>query len=394
MAGKRILLAAELSRGSGTVNRLLPLAAALAGRGHDITLALPPSISASIAAAGFQVQQAPAWALPPPPGFLAITYADLLQLSGYATPGSLNGLLDAWLPILEQSAPDLLIADFAPTAMLAARIAGIKKAAVGDGYSLPALARPMPLLRPWAEIAPGAAADIEGRVLAVIDACLMGRGARGLRALRDLFRDGPNFLCAFQEMDHYPIRADGSWYGEVFMATGGDTVPWPQASGERIYIDLDARHPAIGPLVAVLDRLGLPTQIQGSGMTEALAAQISRPSVKVDAGGNRHALAQSADIVVCQGADIAIPALLNSKPLLMLPVFVEQMMTLHRVASQGMGHGLSPDSDEAAVDAALRRLVDDNVCRQHAANFGRTYDGYHPGIAVDAVADEIDEILA
>ncbi len=393
MAGKRILLAAELSRGSGTVNRLLPLGATLAGRGYDITLALPPPISASVTAAEFQVYQAPTWGLPPPPGFLAVTYADLLQVSGYATPGSLNGLLDAWQLMLEQIAPDLLIADFAPTAMLAARIAKVKQAAIGDGYSLPALARPMPLLRPWAEIAPGAAADTEGRVLAVIDACLMGRGARGLRALRDLFRDGPNFLCTFPELDHYSIRADGSWYGEVFTATGGETAPWPEASGERIYIDLDVRHPAIGPLVAVLDRVGLPAQIRGVGMTEALAAQISRHSVRVDTGGNRLALTQAADIVVCQGADVAIPALLNGKPLLMLPVFVEQMMTLHRVASQGIGHGLSPDSNEAAIDASLRRLVDDSVCRQHAANFSRTYDGYRAGIAVDAVVDEIEDIL-
>ncbi len=78
---------------------------------------------------------------------------------------------------------------------------------------------------------------------------------------------------------------------------------------------------------------------------------------------------EASDIVICQSADAAIPALLNGKPLLMLPVFVEQMMTLHRVASQGMGHGLSPDSDATALDAALRRLVDDSVCRQHAVEF-------------------------
>jgi len=77
-----------------------------------------------------------------------------------------------------------------------------------------------------------------------------------------------------------------------------------------------------------------------------------------------------------------------------LPVFVEQMMTLHRVASQGMGHGLSPDSDAAALDAALRRLVDDSVCRQHAANFGRSYNGYTPDIALDAVVEGIEDLLA
>jgi hypothetical protein len=395
MAGKRILLAGELSRGVATANRLLPLAAALAGRGHEITLALPPPLNTALAASvGVPTRESPVWGLPPPPGFIAISYADLLQLGGYATPGSLNPLLDGWSALLTQTTPDLLISDFAPTAMLAARLAGVKQAAVGDGYSLPPPGRPMPLLRPWAEIAPGAAADAEGRVLAVIDACLMGRNARGVRALRDLFRGAPSFLCTFPELDHYPIRADGEWYGEVFQVAAGPQGEWPKGQGERIYIDLDARHPAIGPLIEVLARLGLPTLLQGAGMAQALAAEIAKPNVKVTTSTSRSALVEASDIVICQSADAAIPALLNGKPLLMLPVFVEQMMTLHRVASQGMGHGLSPDSDAAELDAALRRLVDDSVCRQHAANFGRSYNGYTPDIALDAVVEGIEDLLA
>jgi len=77
----------------------------------------------------------------------------------------------------------------------------------------------------------------------------------------------------------------------------------------------------------------------------------------------------------------------------MLPVFVEQMMILHRVAQQGLGHGIAPGSDVAALDAALRRLVDDRACRLRAVNFARTYEGYQPGVTIDAVADEIHELL-
>jgi hypothetical protein len=179
VAGKRLLLAGEFSRGTATANRLLPLAVALAGRGHEITLALPPPLNAAVAASvEIPMRESPVWGLPPPPGLIAITYADVLQLGGYATPGSLNPLLDSWSSLLAQTAPDLLITDFAPTAMLAARLTGVQQAVIGDGYSLPPPDRPMPVLRPWAEVAPGTAADAEGRVLAVIDACLMGRKAR------------------------------------------------------------------------------------------------------------------------------------------------------------------------------------------------------------------------
>lgn len=394
MASKRILLASELSRGTTTAARLLPLALTLAERGHDITLALPPPVHGMFAGRELPVCESPVWAVPPPPGFVAVSYADLLQLAGYATPGSLNPLLDGWRSVLDQRAPDLLVADFAPTAMLTARTAGVKQAAVGDGYSLPVLARPMPPLRPWLEVASGATVDAEGRVLAVVEATLMSRGGRSLRALRDLFRDVPSYLCTFPELDHYPVRAGGEWFGEVFMPSGGSSAEWPASWGERIYVELDARHPAMGPLIHALNRLGLPTVVQGGGFNRSLAAEITGPTVMVVSDANREALIHASDIVVCQGSDVAAPALLNGKPVLMLPVFVEQMMTLYRIASQGMGHGIPADSDAGAVDAALRRLVDDSACRQHAANFGRRYDGYRPDIAVTAVADEIEDLLS
>ena len=85
---------------------------------------------------------------------------------------------------------------------------------------------------------------------------------------------------------------------------------------------------------------------------------------------------------------------LAGKPVLMLPVFVEQMMTLHRVATQGLGHGIDPASDVAAIDAAVRRLADDAACRLRAVNFARAYDRYRPQIAIDAVADEIGELVS
>lgn len=380
MAGKRILLATEFLRGTATTARILPLAVALADRGHDVTLALPPSLTES---AGFPLVAAPVLGAPPPPGFLAVTYADLLLLAGYGTTDSLRGLMTGWRAVLAQASPDLLIADFAPTAMLTARADGVAIAALGDGYTLPPPARPLPLLRPWADLPADAAADIEGRVLAVINALLPQRPMRGLRAL---FAGVPAFLCTFPELDHYPNRPDGSYFGEIFSPSRGPAPDWPAVSGERIYVDLDPRHPALGGLSSALARLGLPALIQSA----PLAASAN---VRVTTTGNRTALLSGADIVVCQGKDVAAPALLAGKPLLMLPLFVEQMMTLHRVATQGLGHGIAPDADAEAIDAALRRLVDDRECRARAANFARLYDGYRPGIAIDAVADEINDLF-
>jgi UDP:flavonoid glycosyltransferase YjiC (YdhE family) len=390
MVGKRVLLAAEFMRGGATVTRLLPLAVALADRGHDVTLAVPAELTASVAVSGFPIVDAPRWTVAAPPGFVAVCYADLLMHGGYATPDTLRGLMTDWRGALEQTTPDLLIADYAPTAMLAARVAGIAMAAVGDGFSLPPLTVPLPNMRPWADLPPDAAASVEGRVLAVINARL---GALQFRRLRDLFAGVPCFLCTFPELDHYPNRADAAPYGEVFAPSRGPAAVWPVGTGERIYVDLDPRHPALGAIVAALDRLGLPTLIQAAGMPARQADTKERAAIQVTTTANRASVLSGCDIVVCQGQDVAVPALLAGKPLLMLPVFVEQMMTLHRVATQGLGHGIEPTADAEAVDAAVRRLVDDRACRLRAVNFGRLYDGYRPGIAIDTVADAIDDML-
>ena len=393
MAGKRVLLAAEFVRGGATLTRLLPLARTLASRGHDVSLAVPSEVARQTATTGFPLFDAPHWALPPPPGFVAISYADILMHGGYAAPDALRDLLTGWQAVLQHAEPDLLVADFAPTAMLAARITGTRMAAIGDGFSLPPLTAPLPGLRAWADVSPGAIDSLEGRILAVINARLGVAGIRPMRHLCDLFQDVPAFLCTFPELDHYPNRSGADCYGAVFAQSSGPEASWPIAEGQRIYIDLDPRHPALAALVQVLDRLALPTLIQGEAMEPPQARNLERPLVHITTTPNRAALFASSDIVVCQGLEVAAPALLAGKKLLMLPVFVEQMMTLHRVATQGFGQGIDPASDVAAIDAAVRRIVDDTSCRLHAANFARAYNGYQPATALDAVADDIDDLL-
>jgi UDP:flavonoid glycosyltransferase YjiC (YdhE family) len=398
MAGKRVLLAAEFLRGGATLTRLLPLAAALADRGHDVSLAVPAELAAAVSPTGFPVFGAPRYTVAPPPGFVALSYADLLMHGGYAAPDALRGLMTGWADVLDRAKPELLIADFAPTAMLAARVAGIPMAAVGDGFSLPPLTAPLPDMRPWAAVPADAIDSVEGRVLAVVNARLGALRTGGLGHLRDLFGGVPTFVCSFPELDHYVNRPDGAWYGEVFVPSRGPAAVWPEGEGERVYVDLDPRHPALPAVADALGRLGLPVLIQGAGIQGAgMPAQqadaLERRMIQVTATANRASLLSGCDIVVCQGHEAAVPALLAGKPPLMLPVFVEQMMTLHRVAQQGLGHGIEPVSDAAAIGAAVRRLVDDRACRLRAVNFARSYEGYRPGIAIDAIAGEIDEML-
>jgi hypothetical protein len=388
---KRILIASELDQGSAVHDRLLPLIEGLSAKNHSIALA----VRDPDAWLPRNAILAPAWQAPPPPGFLASTYADILLHAGYATPEALDGLLSAWLTLFARNRPDLLVVDFAPTAMLAARVAGLAVGAAGDGYRLPPLTEPLPVMRSWAAVPASRIAESEGRVLAVINAEMTRQGCVPLAALADLFEPAERFLCTFSELDHYPDRGTADYFGPVYGSGAGVPPDWPPGSAERFFVEIDGRRPLLAPLVEALDTLGLPSTIQASHLSPAVAATLDRPHVRVVPQlVDRNAALANCDVVACQSSGMVPPALLAGRPVLLLPQHVEQMMTLHRVAPQGLGHGLPADADATAAGAGLRRLLDDAACRQRAAGFARSYQGYRPSMAATAVVEELDALVA
>lgn len=396
MTARHILFACELGNGLRQADRIRPIALGLIREGHRVTVALPSEAPAAplIEQAGIPVTIAPSWRAETPPGFLAANFSDVLFQSGYATPEALGGLLGGWLDLFGADAPDLVVADFAPTAMLACRVARLRLAALGDGYSLPPPTTPLPCMRPWADIPPATLAETDGLVLSAINATLPSLGGRPIARMAELFRAEATWLCTFPELDHYEGRRDAAYFGEVPPASGGFAADWPAGSTERVLVMMDSRHRPFRPLLQALARLGLPAVVQAWGMTPALAAELSGPMTRVVTEPlNRDGMLTHCDIVVCQSSGVVAPALLAGRPVLMLPNPVEQMMTLHRVARQGLGHGLPSDADVDAAGSAIRRLLDDAACRLRAANFARHYHGYKPEMALDSVLNECMDLV-
>jgi len=396
MTAKHVLFACELGNGLRQADRIRPVAAGLVRHGHRVTVAMSHEAPASqlIEQAGIPVVVGPSWRAETPPGFLAVNFSDILFQSGYATPEALGGLLGGWLDLFRSEAPDLVVADFAPTAMLACQVTGMRLAALGDGYSLPPAAMPLPCMRPWADIPPGSLADADARILAAVNATLPALGGRPLARMADLFRAEATWLCTFPELDHYEGRRDAGHLGEVPPPSGGFAAEWPTGSAERVLVMMDARHRPFRPLLRALERLGLPAVVQAWGMTPDLAAELSGPLTRVVTEPlNRDVMLAQCDVVACQSSGVVAPALLAGRPVMVLPHPVEQMMTLYRVARQGLGHGLQPEADVDAAGAAMRRLLDDSACRLRAANFARHYHGYKPEMALDAVLDECLDLL-
>jgi UDP:flavonoid glycosyltransferase YjiC (YdhE family) len=140
MAGPRILFIWELGDGLGHVSRMLPLARQLQGAGATCVFAVRNVENSHkiLGDTGMALLQAPiTHPVTDYTGKAAIgSYGDIMETVGYGRVDRLYPLLCAWDGLYQTVEPDLIVADYAPTALLAAR-GQTPAVAIGDWFTLP-----------------------------------------------------------------------------------------------------------------------------------------------------------------------------------------------------------------------------------------------------------------
>lgn len=77
------------------------------------------------------------------------SYASMLLIQGWGEAPVLALMLRAWQQLLQAAQPDLVVADGAPAAQWAAALLGLPVVQLGNEFSVPLLAQPLPALRWW-----------------------------------------------------------------------------------------------------------------------------------------------------------------------------------------------------------------------------------------------------
>lgn len=138
----RVLLGWELGGGLGHTIRFKRLTAELEKRGHAVSVALPHSYHASqIGLDRSRIHMVPEWpglgrgrANPKEPS--AITHGEMLASTIFGPVEEIADHVGAWRKVYADAKPDVVIADYAPGAVLAAR-GLLPLVNIGDGYTLP-----------------------------------------------------------------------------------------------------------------------------------------------------------------------------------------------------------------------------------------------------------------
>jgi UDP:flavonoid glycosyltransferase YjiC (YdhE family) len=391
----RLFYAWEFGANLGHIAAFLPFGRALRDKGYTLDWAVTQTGPAArlLQREGFGWLQAPV--MPEvrregPP----LSYADILLRFGYADAEDLLGLVVAWRELLKLTGTRLVLADHAPTAVLAAQTLDIPVMLFSNGFTVPPRMRPLPNMRPWNDVPVETLLALEDVALASVNKVLTGFGKSRLDALWQIFAVAEETMITYPELDHYDNRGPARYWGSLPNASIGIAPPWPAVSGRRIFAYLRPETPHCEAMVAALHAAGQPTVIYLPGASDAFKSKWQAPHLifspqPADLG----LVAQDVDMAVTYSSLATTTAFLFAgKPLLLLPSHLEQFLLAKRVTELGAGVLVNPEQADVDLLAALRSVLSTPALTENAQAFAAKYAAFPQEQVLGNLVRRVEEL--
>jgi UDP:flavonoid glycosyltransferase YjiC (YdhE family) len=323
----RVLFAWELGANAGHLSRDLPIAERLRDRGHEVLFALRELAAAEqmLAPRGFAFTACPApvrsTRLKHPP----VNYSDILAEQGYADQTKLSAQLRAWITLLRTAAIDVVVSDFAPTALLAARVLGLRIEVIGPPFSVPPAVSPLPSIRPWEQISRERLLDTDMRVLNVMNAVLGELGASPLRDVASMFAGITPHITALAELDCYGARTSVNYIGPIAARSSYPRVEWQRTGSKRVLAYLHPSLPGLEALLQAIRQVGVESICVIPGAPDSMIDRLRRTGLNARSKPvDVSVLLPDADAIVGYGSlGLIAESLLRGVPMLLVPLQVE-----------------------------------------------------------------------
>jgi len=389
-------MAWEIGQNFGHVMPLLSVAKALRARSHDVSFAVKDlrQVSAIVRAEGFPICQAPAHPGMPllPDGLQPETMAEILKLHGYQDPDVLHAYLLAWRELLERNGSELVVASYAPTALLAARTLGLRTAVAGTAFELPPPVSPLPSFRPWLNTPAAALASSDANLVEVVNAVLCRYGQH-VNAACGVYAADRQVLWTFPELDPFARQrlvgaGKVTYSGALFPPNLGDLISWPQVDAPRVLAYF--RYPAktLEPIVERLANMPaafcvVAPNLDASAISKLTQANVSFTSRAIQLGP---ALSACQALIGYASHGTACAALLQGKPMVLVPEHMEGVMLTNQIVRLGAAtHVRQPDPE--GLTSALSQVLADSRFGTAASRFMHKYKGYDPELQASRIAE-------
>lgn len=334
---RRALLCCETGHGSGHVTTLATVARAL-GPGYVCQAIIPELDRADVLSpVCTRVDRGAVLArLPERPAAGAFNWAVWLDNRGYGAPEILKAQFDWWALALRTIKPDLVVADYAPTALLAARALDIPTVAVGAAFGLPPATLPhFPAILSPDQAAllapiPEDTAPSEGAICECVNATLGPLGVPPLARLPEVYAADLSPPHGVSIWDLYDGARD-----HPLVLSFDVMTPLSGGSGDEIFIYFSGFELAEPAIRDALCQLPFKACLVAPGLTPDLAERLTEnPRLSIAPALLPHEeIIRRSRMVVCAGqAGTLALAVLAGVPVVALPMHHEQMSNALRAA--------------------------------------------------------------
>lgn len=360
----------ELGGGMGHLAPHRELLGRLIERGHSVHVAVCDLVQAGRAFEGLAIRywQCPVSNQRANPLFVpTLSMAHVLHNVGFGALDNLTLRIAAWRNLYAAIAPQVLLTDYSPTALLAARGSGLRTVVLGTGFCLPPNRTPLPAFSTVADRVTDVGSLIadEARLVITINSALGAQRLPLIGSVADLFHQTDlKILTTIRELDHYPDREESPYWG-LPVEKPGVRVEWPASDRRRVFAYLKP-FDAIGTLLDLLNQLQLPSMVACDGLSDELRKKYASPTLAfappnidlVQMANECHfAITNANHTTTCR-------FLLAGKPVMMIPLHLEQELVANAVVRLGAGVLVRPKEPRDAY-AQLVPLMNSVTC--HAA---------------------------
>ena len=383
-----ILFTWELGANFGHLARQLPIAHLLRQRGHELHFAVRDTgIAAKLLGPhGYRFLQAPLVLSKPRLRMPPANYSEILLAEGFHDAAALSGRVQAWRNLFEIIQPDSILIDHAPSALLAARIAGLPRVMFGNGFEIPPTQTPYPNFRAWEGVADSRLIKSERLALTNINSVC---GAQ-LHAVHEIFAGAAPALITLPELDHYGAR-EADYLGPIHAQLGGAKIDWPKGAGKRILAYLRPDVPGFNAIIKILKEradsciLIVPNAPQ-AWVTQTAGERLTIFTTPIPI----EPLLKQCDLGISYGGSGTLSQFaLAGVPQFILPKNIEQYLGGMRVQELGAGLVVGQERDPLTLARLLEQALVDPALAQAACNFKIR----HANITVEQVIDRVARML-
>lgn len=385
----RVLLGWELGANHGHAVRLRGIAQRLIAEGHALSVALQRIDAAEALPAGCQVWQAPIWprlvgSVPPPDSAVPATLGDVLFRLGLDRPEGFAGLIAGWDAILKATRPDVVVADFAP-ALLAAARGRVPTVLAGVGFD----AVP-PHLERFPSLTGQIAVHDEDAMLAHVQAVLARTGRSLPDRLPALFSADRVLAGTFSELDPY-----ASWRRTPVCAPSVLPPIGENGRGDELFVY------GAGPLLrgrALIDglvRARIPVRAYFPAANAAQRREMEAAGFRIEAAPLPFAeIARRARVVMSHGGlGFVSSALAAGVPQIVVHADLEKRLTGEAITRLRLGgHVALTAIDPGAFAGSLREFFADESFQRRAREAAPGFRARLAPAQADLVRDAVAEL--